>query len=147
MSDVLRAPHDQSKTLSEHFVAIGHFQRNFDKVDRQRSTTKLGTSLSRQALVARACPRTVHSGRRQRQETLIFERPGVRWNDSLLSHMGQKTVVIARPTATLTCRSAAAFATQASLGSLIGLALRQTRLLAHGRSLERRGPRQPPGPA
>ena len=74
-------------------------------------------------LLGRACPRTVHSGRRRRQETLIFERPDVRWNDSLLSHMGQKTVVIATPTATLTCRSAAAFATQASLlGSLIGLA-------------------------
>jgi len=39
-----------SKTLSEHFVEIGHFQRNFDKVFRQRSTTKLGMSLLGQAL-------------------------------------------------------------------------------------------------
>ena len=39
-----------SKTLSENFVETGHFQRNFDKVFRQRSTTKLGTSLLGQAL-------------------------------------------------------------------------------------------------
>src|SRR5437867_441261 len=31
--------------LSEIFVEIGHFQRNFDTVFRQRSTTKLGMSL------------------------------------------------------------------------------------------------------
>jgi hypothetical protein len=31
--------------LSEHFVQLGHFQRKFDKVFRQRSTTKLGMSL------------------------------------------------------------------------------------------------------
>ena len=36
--------------LSENFVEIGHFQRNFDKVFRQRSTTKLGMSLLGQAL-------------------------------------------------------------------------------------------------
>jgi hypothetical protein len=35
--------------LSENFVGIGHFQRNFDKVFRQRSTTKLGASLLGQA--------------------------------------------------------------------------------------------------
>ena len=39
--------------MSEHFVEIGHFQRNFDKVLRQRSTTKLGMSLLRQALAMR----------------------------------------------------------------------------------------------
>src|SRR5207247_4228470 len=32
-----------------HFVEIGHFQLNFDKVFRQRSTTKLGMSLLGQA--------------------------------------------------------------------------------------------------
>jgi hypothetical protein len=36
--------------LSENFVDTGHFQRNFDKVFRQRSTTKLGTRLLGQAL-------------------------------------------------------------------------------------------------
>jgi uncharacterized protein (UPF0248 family) len=36
--------------LSEHFVEIGHFRRNFDKVFRQSSTTKLGTRLLGQAL-------------------------------------------------------------------------------------------------
>src|SRR5207247_420550 len=38
------------ETWSENFVEIGHFQRNFDKVFPQRSTTKLGTSLLGQAL-------------------------------------------------------------------------------------------------
>src|SRR6187397_2238940 len=36
--------------LSENFVEIGHFQRNFDKVFRQRLTTKSGMSLLGQAL-------------------------------------------------------------------------------------------------
>src|SRR5438876_12379922 len=39
--------------LSENFVEIGHFQRNFDKVFRQRATTKLGTSRLGQALASR----------------------------------------------------------------------------------------------
>ena len=34
------------KTLSENFVETGHFQRNFDKVFRQRSTTKLGACIA-----------------------------------------------------------------------------------------------------
>jgi hypothetical protein len=38
--------------LSENFVETGHFQRNFDKVFRQRSTTTLGVSLLGQALVS-----------------------------------------------------------------------------------------------
>jgi hypothetical protein len=42
-----------SKTLSKNFVEIGHFQRNSDKVFRQRSTTKLGVSLLGQALLSR----------------------------------------------------------------------------------------------
>jgi type II secretion system protein H len=40
--------------LSESFVEIGHFQRNFDKVFRQRLTTKLGMSHLGQAHSVRA---------------------------------------------------------------------------------------------
>src|SRR2546427_3270572 len=41
------------RTLSKNFVEIGHFQRNSDKVFRQRWTTKLGVSLLGQALLSR----------------------------------------------------------------------------------------------
>ena len=44
-----------------NFVETGHFQRKFDKVFRQGSTTKLGTSLSGQALEPVPGPRILET--------------------------------------------------------------------------------------